>query len=195
MFERVRDAPFEWMGPPDASFLEISDWGLDEFATREATAILSPRFSVKPVTFEEADFDTWTPESLVSHLREMPPPEDPIDAYVLILRDWQSDAIGRSIHQVAGIGLYDRQASGGQRLGVFASCRIVVIDAHSFEVLASRLAQMPDGTLPWLPVAPSLWPATQNDLTDAEKAALQENGRRLLGEAIGPALRGMISGE
>src|SRR5208337_2467011 len=28
LFRHVKNSPFEWLGPPDSHFLEISDWGL-----------------------------------------------------------------------------------------------------------------------------------------------------------------------
>ncbi len=190
MFEHVCASPFEWIGPPETSFLEISDWGLDDLVMREATAALSRRFAVKPVTFEEADFDTWTWSTLVLHLRELPLPLDNIDAYVVILRDWRGDEIGNSVHRLAGVGLYRRDRAKGQpRLGLFASYRIALVDAHTYDIIASRPALKADGNLPWEPVAPSLWPKTQNNLADAQKAILQNNLHRLIEETLGLILK------
>jgi len=191
MFEHVSASAFEWIGPPETSFLEISDWGLDDLATREAAAALSSRFSVKPVTYEEADFDTWTWPMLVRHIRELPLPEDNIDAYVLILRDWQGDTIGGSVHQVAGVGAYRRDYAAGPKLGVFASYRIVIVDAHSYDVLASRTVATASGSLPWTPLAPPLWPATQNDLDETRTSVLRHDLTKLIANTLAPALRDM----
>jgi hypothetical protein len=190
MFEHVRAAPFEWIGAPDTSFLEISDWGMDDLVSREATMVLSKRFAVKPVKYEEADFDTWTWASLPRTIRELPLPEDDIDAYVLILRDWHPDEIGHSVHQIAGLGLYKRDLAG---LGVYAAYRIVVVDAHTYEVIASRRALTTDGRLPWGPTGPSLWPKTQNDVTDAQKTTLQAGLNALIDHTLAPTLQGLIS--
>jgi hypothetical protein len=188
MFEHVRATPFEWAGSPDTSFFEISDWGVDDLVNREATSVLSKRFSVKPVKYEEADFDTWTWASLLRTIRALPLPEDDIDAYVLILRDWRPDEIGHSVHQVAGLGLYRRDG----RAGTFAAYRIVVVDAHTYEVLASREALSSEGRLPWTPTGPSLWPKTQNDVTDAQKTTLQSGLNALIEMTLVSTLKRLI---
>jgi len=191
MFEHVRASPFEWIGPPETSFLEISDWGLDDLVTREATAALSGRFSVKPVTYDEAEFDTWTWPMLVRHIRELPLPEDDIDAYVVILRDWRGDEIGNSVHQVAGIGAYWREYRARPKLGVFASYRIVIIDAHNYDILASRAVLTAGGSLPWTPLAPSLWPTTQNNLTEHQTASFRSEVTALIDKTLVQSLLDM----
>ena len=193
MFEHVRASPFEWIASPDTSFLEISDWGVDDLVNRDASAVLSKRFAVKPVKYEEGDFDTWTWSSLFHTIRELPLPEDDIDAYVLILRDWRPDEIGHSVHEVAGLGMYSRDPVGGARAGIFAAYRIAIIDAHTYEVLASREALTADGRLPWSPTAPSLWSKSQNDMTDAQKATLQSGLSALIEKTLTPTLAGLIS--
>ena len=191
MFEHVRASTFEWMGPPDASFLEIADWGIDDLVTRETTAALTKRFTIKPVTFEEADFDSWTYKTLARDIRELPLPDDDIDAYVVILRDWRHDEIGNSVHQVAGLGLYRRDGGGSERLGAYACYRIVIVDARSYGIIASRAALLPNGKLPWTQLSPSLWPRTQNDLSDSENKALQGDLTKLVEETLAPTLRRM----
>jgi hypothetical protein len=191
MFEHVRASTLEWMGPPDASFLEIADWGIDDLVTRETTAALAKRFAIKPVTYEEADFDSWTYKTLARDIRELPLPDDDIDAYVVIVRDWRHDEIGDSVHQVAGLGLYRRDAGGSERVGAYASYRIVIVDARNYEIIASRAALLPDGKLPWVQLSPLLWPKTQNDLTDAQSKTLQSDVTRLLYETLAPTLRKM----
>ncbi|MGD0189285.1 MAG: hypothetical protein ABSD74_00935 [Rhizomicrobium sp.] len=194
MFERVGKSPLEWAGPPRTSFLEISDWGLDDAVMGEATAVLSKRFAVKQVTYEEADFDTWTWDSLSRDIRALPLPVDDIDAYVVILRDWRGDEIGHSVHQLGGLGLYRRDGTGGPRLGAFAAYRIAIIDARSGEIMASRPVLTQIGQLPRLPVAPSIWPNTQNDVTDAQRTMLQTCLRRLIDATLPPTLKGLMAG-
>jgi hypothetical protein len=193
MFEHVGASPFEWAGPPQTKFLEISDWGIDDLVTREASDVLSKRFSVKPVTFEEANFDTWTWETLTRNIHELPLPVDDIDAYVVILRDWRGDEIGHSVHQVAGLGLYRRDDPPSERLGIFASCRIAIVDAHTYEILASRPVLTAQDRLPWTAAAPSFWPKTQNDLTDAQTAKLRSALNTLIKNTLAPTLTGLIS--
>ena len=81
---------FEWISPPQASFLEISDWGIDDTVTAEITKLLSARYKVQSIAIEHQDFDTWTYDTLSRRIRELPVPETPIDAYLLILRDWRA---------------------------------------------------------------------------------------------------------
>lgn len=188
MFEHVRDRAFEWFGPPDASFLEVSDWGIDDLVVRDATAFLSRRFKVVAAKYQEADFDTWTPFNLTRHIRELPLPDDTVDAYILILRDWRADEIGCSVHDIGGLGLYRRDGSGGAKVGVYAAWRVVIVDAHSDEILASQPAVLAGGRLPWLPAAELVSPNTQNDLSDGEKSILQAGVKTLLQRTFVPTL-------
>jgi hypothetical protein len=188
MFEHVRASPLQWLEPPNTSFLEISDWGLDALVTHEVADILSKKFHVKPVSFEEADFDTWTWPNLLRRIDELPLPMDDIDAYIVILRDWRGDEIGNSLHQLAGLGLYRRDVPGSMRLGVFASYRIVVVDARNTRVLASTAVLTGGGGLPWSPITAALWPKTQNEMTDAQRKAIQADIRTLIEETLRPAL-------
>ena len=188
-FEHIRDAAFEWFAPTDASFLEISDWGLDDFVTHTASAELSKRHKVVPVKYLEGAFDTWTWYTLDRNLRELPPADDDIDAYVVILRDWRGDAIGDSVHRLGGLGFYRRDgANTPPKLGVFASYRIVVVDARTYTILASRPARSAVDTLPWTAAPSTLWPATQNDLSDGQKADLQRDEQKLISDTLASTL-------
>jgi hypothetical protein len=188
MFEHIRTSPLQWLQPPEASFLEISDWGLDALVTHEAADLLSKKFHVKPVIFDEADFDTWTWSNLLRDVDELPPPMDTIDAYVVILRDWRGDEIGKSVQQLAGLGFYRRDTPGSPRLGIFASYRIVVLDARSPAIVASLAVLAHGGELPWSPATADLWPNTQNDMTDGQRKTIQVNVRRLIENTLRPAL-------
>ncbi|MGH6876656.1 MAG: hypothetical protein ACREHV_04670, partial [Rhizomicrobium sp.] len=108
MFERVPNQPFEWIAPPEASFLEISDWGIDGNVANAIAKLLGAHYRVQSIPIEHEDFDTWTYDSLARHIRELPVPITPVDAYLVVLRDWRADEIGHSDHQVAGLGLYRR---------------------------------------------------------------------------------------
>lgn len=189
-FERVPDAPFEWIAPPEASFLEISDWGIDDHVTRAIAKLLGAHEQVQSIAISHQDFDTWTYASLSRHIRELPLPEKPVDAYLLVLRDWQNDAIGNSDHQVGGLGLYRRDLSRGRaRFGVFASWRLVLADPDTGDIIAEAAALLPNGRLPWLPATRSLWPSTQNDLTDAQRHILQTDFLKLIDASLPRTLR------
>jgi hypothetical protein len=180
LFERVPARDFEWLGPADSRFLEISDWSLDPSITRTASAALAKRFTVKPIVFRPADFSTWDYSNLKSAALDLN--GDPaIDAYVLILRDWRPDEIGYSVHRLGGLGLYRKdRTSGHPRLGVFASYRIVVVDALTGDTIASRAARLPDNALPWIPEDAALWPKTPNDLTGVQRTALRAAETKLI---------------
>jgi hypothetical protein len=189
MFERVPDRPFEWIAPPEASFLEISDWGIDEAVTRKIGVLLGPRYHVQPIDISHQDFDTWTYASLARYIRDLPLPETPVDAYLLVLRDWRGDEIGRSDHEVGGLGLYRRDFGGGrERLGAFASYRLLLANADTGDIIAEAPALLPNSGLPWLPATRSLWPPTQNDLTDAQRRVLQADLEKLIDATLPLAL-------
>ncbi len=190
VFEHVTDRPFQWIGPPEAGFLEISDWGIDDEVTKTVAAALGPAYRTQSIAIEHQDFDAWTYNSLVLGIHELPLPEVPVDAYLLILRDWYGDAIGGSNHQLGGLGLYRRDLKGrGARYGVFAAYRLVLMEPNAGAILASRAARLPNGELPWLPAPPALWPRTQNDLSDAQRRTLRTDFLNLIGAALPGTLR------
>jgi hypothetical protein len=190
MFERVTNRPFEWIGPPKAGFLEISAWGIDDEITKAVTATLEPGYSVQAIAIEHQYFSTWTYQSLSRRIRELPVPEIPVDAYLLILRDWRADDIGRSDHQVSGLGLYRRDfAQGRARYGIFASYRLVLLEPDRGEIIASRAALLPNGGLPWRPVSSSLWPRTQNHLSDTQGKTLHADFLTLIGASLPATLK------
>lgn len=183
-FERVRSSTFGWFAPSDTHYLEISDWKIDDDVTREATALLSKHIAIKKVFSERADFGTWNYAILRQNIFKLN--GDPgIDAYILILRDWHYDAIGHSVHDLQGLGLYRRDvASGEAPEGVYASYRIVVIDANTGAIFASHAAEMPDGSLPWMQAPFSVWPKTPNDLTDTQQKLLSADLALLIGKTL-----------
>jgi len=191
LFERVPDKKFEWLGPPDSHFLEISDWAIDPSVTRAVSTALAKRFTVKPIVFRPADFSTWDYSNLKSATLGLN--GDPaIDAYVLILRDWRPDEIGYSVHWLGGLGLYRRdRASGHPKVGVFASYRIVVVDALTGDTIVSRAALLSDDKLPWLPEDAKLWPKTPNDMTDVQRTALAAAETKLIDATLLPTLSAM----
>jgi hypothetical protein len=191
LFERVPAKDFEWLGPPDSHFLETSDWALDPSVTRAVTAALAKRFTVKPIVFRPADFSTWDYSNLKNAALNLN--GDPaIDAYVLILRDWRPDEIGYSVHWLGGLGFYRKdRPSGHPKLGVFASYRIVVVDALTGDTIASRAALLPNNAQPWLPEDAALWPKTPNDLTDVQRTALSAAETKLIDATLLPTLSAM----
>ena len=139
-FERVPDTAFEWLGPPESSFLEISDWQLDAQIERATEAALAQRFVVKPVAYEPANFSSWSVALLRRAAFDLN--DDPaIDAYVLILRDWRADTIGDSVHEIGGLGLYRRDGMPAPPLcsrAIASSLSTRSTDACSPRARASR---------------------------------------------------------
>lgn len=186
-FERIPNGGLAWLGPPDSHFLEISDWGLDPLVARTVSASLAGRFAIKPIAFRPVDFSSWN-YALLKHSALNLNGDPGIDAYVVVLRDWRADEIGHSSYAVGGLGLYRRR---GAPYGVFASYRIVVVDALTGDTIASRAALLPDGRLPWLRADQSLWPKTANDLSEAQRTTLAADERQLIGATLLPTLKQM----
>ncbi len=179
-FERVPDTAFEWLGPPESSFLEISDWQLDAQIERATEAALAQRFVVKPVAYEPAIFSSWSVALLRRAAFDLN--DDPaIDAYVLILRDWRADTIGDSVHEIGGLGLYRRDGMPAPP-ALFASYRVVVVDALDGRVLASRAGLTRDGRLPFAHCA--FWPENQNALTPSQRDVLRRGEDRMIAATL-----------
>lgn len=181
-FERVPDTPFEWLHPPDSHFLETSDWGIDPLVEKMLTENLAKRFKVETIAYKPAEFATWNAELLRRAALDLN--GDPgIDAYVVVLRDWRRDEIGESVHRLGGLGLYSRDGRK-PKYGIYACYRVVVVDALTGAILASRAAVMPDGALPWLPADAALWPKTPNDLSEAQRSMLAADEKKLIGATL-----------
>ncbi len=192
MFVRVRSGLLDAIRPPAASFLEISDWGLDERVSDLVTKILGKRLQVQTIAFEHQEFDTWTYAQLARHIRELPEPETPVDTYLLILREWRGDSIGGGASELAGLGLYRRDNGSVHRMGAFAAYRLVLLDADDGSLIATREAVTASGRLPWLAAERTLWPPTQNDLSPAQRAMLQADFVRLIDQSLPRALDELI---
>jgi hypothetical protein len=196
MFERVPGTALDWIEPPQASFLEISDWNIDNEVTNTIAKQFKPPYRLQPIAIEHQDFDAWTYSSLARHIRELPIPETPVDAYLLVLRDWQRDGIGNTDHQVGGLGLYRHDRPGGlRRFGAFASYRLVLLDANTGDLIASHPAVLHDRRLPWLPASASLWPPTPNDLNADQRGMLKSDFIELIDHTLPRALKQMGFGE
>ncbi len=181
-FQHVSDKPYEWTGPPDSHFLEVSDWDLDARIEREVTGALAARFAIKPVAFVSANFSSWNDRLLKNAALDLN--ADPaIDAYVLILRDRCPDTIGYSVHELSGLGLYRRDGKH-PTLGIFACYRIVVVDALTGDTIASHAAKTAADGLPSVSAGASVWPKTPNDLSDAQRASLINVETRLIDATI-----------
>lgn len=186
LFQHVTNGRLEWLGPPDSHFLEISDWALDADIAQQATQALAKHFAVRPVAFVPGDFSSWDDALLKRAALDLN--GDPaIDAYVFVLRDGHYDAIGHSVHDLDGLGIYRCDT----RYGVFASYRIVLVDALTGDTIASRAALMPDGNLPWLPVDAALWPKTPNNLSEAQRARLVADETKLVAATLPRTLAAM----
>ena len=190
MFERIPNTPLEWIAPPMARFLEISDWGIDDEIARAITARLRPHYRVQPIAVEHQDFDSWTYDSLARNIRELAIPERPVDAYLLVLRDWRHDSIGNTNHQLGGLGLYRRDPHGGRsRYAVFAAYRLVLLDPNSGVVIVSRPALATGGRLPWIPASPSLWPHDWSNPDDRQRSRLRADLISLIDATLPAALK------
>ncbi|HUO91605.1 MAG TPA: hypothetical protein VMU22_01730 [Rhizomicrobium sp.] len=188
LFEHIPEGKFSALGPPDSHFLEISDWSVDPMIEKTVAAALARRFTVEPIAYRPADFSTWDYSNLKRASLDLN--GDPaIDAYVLILRDWRSDEIDYSVHALGGLGLYRNDRA--TKLGVFASYRIVVVDALTGDTIASRAALLANDKLPWVPVPAPLWPKTPNDLTEAQRATLKADETKLIDATLLPTLAAM----
>ena len=193
MFEHVTDSSLDWIRTPQATFLEISDWGLDDVITAEITKLLGAHYRLQPIAIEHQNFDTWTWNSLRRHIRELPIPEKPVDAYLLVLRNWHRDEIGGSTHPIVGLGLYHRDVKGGfERVAVFASYRLALLDPDTGNVIAERAAILPGNHIPWLPASATLWPRTQNELTKAQRQELDAEIKKLIGASLPSVLRELL---
>ncbi|HEY1612838.1 MAG TPA: hypothetical protein VGF97_03980 [Rhizomicrobium sp.] len=191
MFEHTKPSALEWAAPPEASFLEISDWQIDDHVAQEVTTLLAARFQIQVVPFEHQAFDNWTYAQLSRRIREMPEPDEPVDAYLVILRDWRPDVLGPSRQEVGGLGLYRR---GNSRPNLFASYRIALLDAQDGRLIATRPALSPSGDTPASLAPFGTWPRTQNELSVAQGEILKTGLTSLVDQTLVSTLNQLLPG-
>jgi hypothetical protein len=127
----------------------IESWGLDELIVKQATAALSGRFQVKPVSYKRAAFATiekdspLTPVNLVrgdpfKKLVQTEVSPQGLDAYVVITKAKAN--FGAGGRKVEGIGFVTHGAVLDTSNQIHALYEIRVIDGKTFDVIEKRAA-------------------------------------------------------
>jgi len=126
----------------------IGSWGLDDMIVQQATAALSGRFQVQPVTYKRAVFaaikdSPVAPANLVrgdpfKKLVQTEVSPQGLDAYIVITKA-KSNFAG-SGRKVEGIGFIAYGALLASYNQIHALYEIRVIDGKSFEVIEKRAA-------------------------------------------------------
>ena len=133
----------------------IEPWGIDDLIISRASAALSARFQVRPVSYRRAAFaarDRTSPIAVANLLRgdpvkqlvrtEVPAPG--VDVLVVVTK--ASSPYGSRGAPVRGVGIVNKVAVLGSSAVLHALYMIRVIDAHSFEVTGRKSAAPFDGT-------------------------------------------------
>ena len=127
----------------------IQSWGLDEMIVKQATAALSGRFQVQPVSYKRAAFATVEKDSPLKPVNlvrgdpfkklvqnEVTP--QGLDAYVVITKAKANFGVGG--RQVEGIGYVSHSALLDTANQIHALYEIRVIDGKTFDVIEKRAA-------------------------------------------------------
>jgi hypothetical protein len=132
----------------------IEPWGLDDVIVARASALLSPRFQVQPVTSPRVSFaarqrsspiagmDLLREDSTKELIRTQVTPQG-LDAYVVIAK--APSKYGSRGRSIAGIGIINRNAVFGAYAQLYTLYVITVIDGHDFTVIGKRTAAPLDG--------------------------------------------------
>jgi len=117
----------------------IASWGLDDHAAGKLAQQLSAHYTVTPVQHDRSAFYGRTAYDVDDALRALPKGAD-VDAYVVVLKG--RGQVGHTRTIARGMGVV-RFTTFTDRRDIHALYQIVVIDAHSFELLGSADAVNP----------------------------------------------------
>jgi hypothetical protein len=170
----------------DLKEFPIDAWGLDDYATGKARALLTGRYDVRPVTYQRTAIAA-AGESLGSGLGERIRPfisTQGLDAYV-VLRGRSSQYLSTNQY-VGGFGIVEHLSLN---YTVFALYGVRLIDGHDFSFLGSGAA--PSGVPvsgPSLKVDQTWWPTSLDAASNPRlKAAVID----LVDQSLPTALRGV----
>jgi hypothetical protein len=169
--------------------LPIADWNIDEAIESQAADLLSPRFAVKPI-----DTSKLAPGQSLSDFVKTLPPQDGIDAYVLIEKDVRTGILGHTAETYEGLGLFRLGLIFSYDYEVFAAYIVHVVDARTGKEIDYGRAALNDGGLLGDEAAMSKsnaanWAETADALTDAQKQALRTELEQLVRDSLPHALK------
>ena len=148
-------------GNPGRS-VSIASWALDGVFTQQASALLSSRFQIKPVSYSRANFVAITESSLrpvelirdrFKKLIETEVTPQGLDALVVITRA-RAD-LGAGGRKVEGIGLVTYSTMTESYSAIHALYEIRVVDGKTFEVIEKLAAGPVDSTTDFRLAGPS----------------------------------------
>jgi hypothetical protein len=126
----------------------IETWGLDDLIVKQATAALSGRFQVQPVSYKRAAFATLEKDSPLTPVNLLRDPfkklvqtevsPQGLDAYVVITKARANFGVGG--RRVEGIGFVTHGALMDSSSQIHALYEIRVIDGKTFDVIEKRAA-------------------------------------------------------
>jgi hypothetical protein len=182
------------------SFL-IGSWGIDDLIVQQATAALSGRFQVQPVSYERVLFVTAAKDSAITPVnllrtdpfknlvRTAVSPQG-LDAYVVITKARAN--FGTGGRKIEGIGLVTNTTVTASYNQIHALYEIRVIDGKTFDVIEKRTAPPSDNVAELRLPGPSRQ-VDDSYLPSAGDPAQNENLRRAITSLISATLSTTLS--
>jgi hypothetical protein len=178
----------------------IETWGLDDLIVKQATAALSERFQVQPVSYKRAAFATLEKDSPLTPVNLLRDPfknlvqtevsPQGLDAYVVITKARAN--FGDGGRRVEGIGFVTQGALMDSSSQIHALYEIRVIDGKTFDVIEKRAAP-PLANAQAAKLAGPSRPVDQSFSPGAGDPARNENLRRAITDLIVPSLSTTLS--
>lgn len=175
--------------------VSITDWHLDARTSDEIGAVLAPRFTVKPVTYDPTIFADIQPRYFFGSRegeigkRIQAIGSNGVDAYVLVLPASFQGRDGQINDMLTGVGLSDH--IGGTT--AFAHYSVYVLNASDGTVLASGEGYSPERDLfryvqPEQAVDTSLMPDSPGSFSPDQRSKVKAVIEGLIDESINHAL-------
>jgi hypothetical protein len=179
----------------------IDSWGLDRFLANRATILLKPKFDVKAVAYDRAEFapvrnpgddlrsygdkdETPVGDLIASHVS----PHD-LDAYLVLRKEVRLGSgqvfpagmglnpFGQS-HWVPSVGIYSTSSGVGNEIKLYAGYRLSLVDGHSLKEIGwvSELSSED--------IDQSLWADAFEQMSEVQRQQLRASLERILDRSL-----------
>ena len=170
-------------------YLTLPDFGIDARVEKLLAASLTPALNIVPLKPGVADNDvaSWDMSTVKGKISRFPP-DDEIDAYIVVCNDDSLDEAGSTMLTIRGLGLYHRFRLFGYITAAFAVYRVMLVDARTGETIRDRESGMETGflepSLPWKKLDKSRWPGDETMLSPEQQILLREDLYGLVDESL-----------
>ncbi len=152
--------------------LPIADWNIDGWLATQIAYAVSPRFAVKAVAYNAAQFQALDAPAAAAELVGALPATNGVDAYIVVHRQVEHSAKAGTV--LSGLGIYNSDlVFGGEYDAAYAFYAVTVVDARSGAVIADAAARLPDGSETLREADAEIWSDPFQETSDEQMARIR----------------------